>query len=61
MLLLTSPLFMVQLIDRVLPSGNQASLLLLGLIAAVAILTLSVIDAARQLVMSKAGLWLETR
>lgn len=48
-LLLTSPLFMLQVYDRVLPTANGNTLLYLSIIAVVALCCLSVLDTVRLL------------
>ena len=47
LLMLTAPLYMLQLFDRVLASRSGDTLVLLTIIAAVAILTLALLDAVR--------------
>ncbi|MGN7613446.1 type I secretion system permease/ATPase [Magnetococcales bacterium HHB-1] len=59
LLLLTSPIFMMQVFDRVLSSQNLSTLLMLTLIAGIAILTLALLEWARSLVLNHLGSWLE--
>ena len=61
LLLLASPLYMMQVFDRVLASGSRETLLYLTLIIAVAFLALGVMDALRLRVLSSLGAWLEDR
>lgn len=53
------PLFMMQVYDRVLTSGNHTTLLLLTLILLVTMATSATLDAARARVLSRAGLKLD--
>ncbi|MCB4920791.1 type I secretion system permease/ATPase [Brucella intermedia] len=48
-LLLTSPLFMLQVYDRVLPTANSSTLLYLSIIAILALCCLSFLDVVRSL------------
>lgn len=59
-LLLTVPLFMLQVYDRVLGSGSVQTLVMLTLLAAGALALLSVLDGLRQSVLARIGLRLET-
>ena len=53
LLLLTSPLFMMQMIDRVLPSANNLTLIYLTGMAVAALVTMSVIEGARGVMQSR--------
>ena len=55
LLMLTGPLFMLQVYDRVLTSRSEATLLLLVVITAFLFLMLGVLDYARGMVMARAG------
>jgi ATP-binding cassette subfamily C protein len=59
-LLLTIPLFMLQVYDRVLGSGSIYTLVMLTLLATGALALLSVLDGLRQAVLSRIGMRLET-
>lgn len=59
MLLLTAPLYMLQVYDRVLNSRSVDTLIYLTLIALCAFLTLWALDVLRGRVMIAAGTWLE--
>lgn len=59
-LLLTVPLFMLQVYDRVLGSGSVDTLVMLTLLAAGALALLSFLDGLRQTLLSRIGLRLET-
>ena len=58
-LMLVSPIYMMQIFDRVLSSGRTETLIYLTVIAAFALLVLGVLDAMRQQVLSRAGGWLD--
>jgi ATP-binding cassette subfamily C protein len=59
-LLLTVPLFMLQVYDRVLGSGSVHTLVMLTLLAAGALALLSFLDGLRQTILSRIGMRLET-
>ncbi len=59
LLLLVSPLYMLQVYDRVLSSGHRETLILLTLMAAVALAVLGLLDALRGYVLTRIGLWLD--
>jgi len=59
LLLLTGPLYMLQLYDRVLISSSIETLIALSVIMLAAYLTLGLVDAARALLVSRAGLRVE--
>ena len=61
LLLLTSPIYMMQVFDRVLSSGRPETLLFLTLIAVVAMAVLGALETARGRVLSRAAIWLERR
>ena len=54
-LMLTIPLYMLQIFDRVLSSRSVETLVMLSLIAAVALLTLGALDVVRSLVLGRLG------
>ncbi|KNG94797.1 type I secretion system permease/ATPase [Pseudaestuariivita atlantica] len=56
---LTSPLFMMNVLDRVVPSGNLNTLALLGMVAALALLANALVEMFRDRARSQAGDWLE--
>lgn len=58
---LISPIFMMQVLDRVIPSGNISTLLLLLGVAMVALLTNAVIDFARDLSLGRIARWTDLR
>jgi PrtD family type I secretion system ABC transporter len=58
---LVSPLYTMQLFDRVLSSGRVETLVLLTLIAAVAVLFMGGLDAIRSMILSRMSSWLERR
>jgi PrtD family type I secretion system ABC transporter len=58
LLMLTQPVYMLQIYDRVLGSGKVETLLMLTLIAAFAILVMSVLDTLRNSVTVRVGCWL---
>ena len=59
-LLLTTPLFMLQVYDRVLGSGSVQTLIMLTLVATGALALLSLLDGLRQNVLLRIGLRFET-
>ena len=59
LLMLVVPLYMLQVYDRVLASGEKATLFFLTLIALVALVVLGALDALRQIVLSRMGSWLQ--
>ena len=59
LLMLTGPLYMLQVYDRVLSSGSYETLLYLTLIAAFALATVGGLEIARSRVMLRLGCWLE--
>src|SRR5512134_3894034 len=61
LLILTSPIYMMQVYDRVLASGNIETLLLLTLIAGFAVLVLGLLEMVRNKVQARIGQWLERR
>ncbi len=60
MLLLTMPLYMLQVYDRVLPSQSLDTLTFLSVIAVVALVVLGMLEAVRAIVAARAGARLET-
>ena len=60
-LMLTAPIYMLQVFDRVLASGSLDTLILLSAIAAFAILTLAALEAVRSHVLVKISVWLDRR
>ncbi len=56
---LTSPLFMMNVLDRVVPSGNLHTLALLGIVAALALLANALVEFFRDRARSQAADWLE--
>jgi len=61
MLMLTSPLYMIQVYDRVLTTGRIETLVMLTLMAAGALLLLGLLDTLRSNLMVRMGCWLNTR
>ncbi|WCL53167.1 type I secretion system permease/ATPase [Gimibacter soli] len=61
LLQLTVPLYMMTLLDRVIGSGNTASLYLLTLIAVVALGVSAALDVLRSHILNRAASWLESR
>ncbi len=56
---LISPIFMMQVLDRVVPTGNLSTLLLLLSVAAVALMLQSAVDFLRDLSFQRAARWVE--
>ena len=61
LLILTSPIYMMQVYDRVLASGKIETLLLLTFIAGIAVLVLGLLEMVRSKVLARIGQWLERR
>ena len=59
MLMLSVPIYMMQLYDRVLATGNVDTLLALTVMVAVALLVLGLLDALRGRIMARVGAWLD--
>ena len=60
LLMLSTPLFSMQVLDRVLSSQNMSTLLALTMIIILALFLLGVIQTTRALAMHKMGNWLES-
>lgn len=61
LLVLTSPLYMLQIFDRVLTGGRWETLLMLTLIAGIAILLMGLLEMVRGQVLGRIGRWLYQR
>ena len=61
LLMLATPLYMLQVYDRVLASRSTDTLLLLTLVVVAALLTLASLEAVRTFLMVKLGHWLDRR
>lgn len=61
LLVLTSPLYMLQVYDRVLASGRYETLLFLTVIAGFAVLVMGIIETARSRFLARIGEWLDQR
>ncbi|MGC2857259.1 type I secretion system permease/ATPase [Novispirillum sp. DQ9] len=59
LLMLTGPLYMMQVFDRVLGSGHVETLLLLTALALVALLAMGLLEVARGQVLGRLGRWLD--
>ena len=59
MLMLSVPLYMMQVYDRVLATGNVDTLIALTVMVAVALLVLGLLDALRGRIMARVGAWLD--
>ncbi|MEM7211308.1 MAG: ATP-binding cassette domain-containing protein [Pseudomonadota bacterium] len=57
----TGPLFMLQVVDRVLPTGNLSTLIALITIAAIALAVMAALDYVRAVLLMKAANWWERR
>ncbi len=60
LLMLTMPLYMLQIYDRILPSQSMDTLIYLSVIAAVSLIVLGLLEAVRAIMASRAGANLET-
>lgn len=58
-LVLTSPIYMMQMYDRVLSSGRVETLVFLTLIAGIAILVMGALEVVRGRLLARIGGWLE--
>lgn len=58
LLMLVSPIYMLQVYDRVLTSGSKETLVFLTLIAVVALVVLGALDALRASVLVRVGAWI---
>lgn len=61
LLVLTSPIYMMQMYDRVLASGRIETLIFLTLIAAVAVLVMGLLEMVRGRLLGRIGRWLEQK
>lgn len=61
LLMLTAPLYMLQVFDRVIVSRSLETLLYLSLFAGVALLVMWVLDLCRSAVMASVAVWMERR
>lgn len=61
LLMLTVPVYMLQLMDRVLSSGSTETLVLLTIMAGFALLIMSILDTVRTFVTVRIGGWLSNR
>lgn len=61
LMMLTMPLYMLQVYDRVLSTGHRATLLMLTLIACGALIVAGLLDVARNVLLSRIGHWIEER
>ena len=61
LLMLSVPMYMLQVYDRVLTTGNVDTLLALSAMVVVALATFGLLDAVRQRILARAGAWLDRR
>ncbi len=61
MLMLASPIYMLQVYDRVLTSGHVETLIMITLITAIAIASMCALDALRTAITIRVGCWLNER
>ncbi len=59
--MLTVPIYLLQLYDRVIPNRSTETLIFLTLIAVAALITLSILDAIRSSILMRMGAWLDRR
>ena len=59
MLMLVSPLYMMQIYDRVLSSGSHETLLWLTVFVALAFIAMGLLEAARSRILGRIGFWIE--
>ncbi|MDF1677722.1 MAG: type I secretion system permease/ATPase [Legionellaceae bacterium] len=60
-LMLTIPIYMLQVFDRVIPSQSFDTLTYLTLIAIIAIMVLGMLDLARTLIMTRISTWMDNQ
>ncbi|MDF1646258.1 MAG: type I secretion system permease/ATPase [Legionellaceae bacterium] len=60
-LMLTIPIYMLQVFDRVIPSQSFDTLTYLTLIAIIAIMVLGMLDFARTLIMTRISTWMDNQ
>jgi PrtD family type I secretion system ABC transporter len=60
-LVLTSPIYMMQTYDRVLASGHVETLVVMTLIAGIAVLVLGLLEMVRGRLLGRIGRWMEER
>ncbi|WP_169546218.1 type I secretion system permease/ATPase [Sneathiella aquimaris] len=61
LLMLTAPLFMMQVFDRVITSRNTDTLFMLVLVAIIALVTMSALESVRTFVLVRLSNWLDVR
>src|SRR5690606_40033217 len=61
LLMLASPIYMLQVYDRVLTTGRVETLVLITLIAGAALLVFGLLDAIRSVITGRIGCWLNAR
>jgi ATP-binding cassette subfamily B protein/ATP-binding cassette subfamily C protein len=61
LLMLTAPIYMMQVFDRVLSSRSTETLLLMSLIAMIALLTLGALELVRSMAFVRVGAWIDQR
>ena len=59
LLMLTVPIYMMQMYDRVISSGNVDTLVLLSIIAVGGLLAMSLVEMMRSRIMVKLGTWVD--
>ncbi|MGN7610839.1 type I secretion system permease/ATPase [Magnetococcales bacterium HHB-1] len=60
-LMLTAPLYMMQVFDRVLPSRSGETLMVLMGIALTALITLALLDSIRSFILVRLSVWIDRR
>lgn len=61
LLMLTVPLYLLQIFNRVIPSQSVDTLIFLTIIVFVSLVTLAFLEAMRRMVFSRIGIWLDKR
>ncbi|NER79479.1 MAG: type I secretion system permease/ATPase, partial [Leptolyngbya sp. SIO1D8] len=61
LLMLTTPIYMLQVFDRVLTTGHSDTLIALTVIVAIALAVLGTLEAVRLLLLSRTASWINGR
>ena len=59
LLILATPLYTLQIFERVLTSRNVDTLVMLSLLAAIGLMTMALLEAVRGLILNRVGAWID--